>query len=301
MLKGFICPDGNRVDTEECLAGRCRMKTRCAPLGYLQLCAKQRPWDGKPSVTQLISGTRQQYLMLKHDFDEDPRDCAWKVLGTKSHSGLDDENSLSFTEEKMSWEGITGTTDLVEEQPNGDLWLVDYKVSGSFKVASAIGMVKKEKILLDEAGNERKYKNGKTMKETWYEMDLTRADIRDWQLQLNAYRLFFEKDTGFKITALKIFTVVRDGKTYVADGRGITEPYYYIDVPMLPDEEVEKYFSQKRDLLLLAVNSDTPPPPCSSHETWEGRKCKGYCAVKDRCCELGNPYITSEMPEEGAE
>ena len=57
-LTQFICPDKERVTISQCLSGNCRMSNRCAPLGYLQLCARQRPWEGKASVTQLIDGTR---------------------------------------------------------------------------------------------------------------------------------------------------------------------------------------------------------------------------------------------------
>ena len=273
------------------------MKNRCAPLGFLQLCAKQRKWNGTPSVTQLIDGTRKQFLMMTTDYAEDPKDCAWKVLGTKSHSGLDNDNDMSFTEEKVEGFGMSGTADLVEQQQNGDLWLVDYKVSGSFKVAQALGLVKVERERFDEQGNPLKYKNGKVQKDVSWVADPTKRDLKDWALQLNAYRMLFEKQ-GFKITALKIFTVVRDGRTYIAEGRGVTDPFTYIDIPILPDSEVSEYFGKKGKALCTAMTGGVVPPPCSADETWNGRKCASFCPVKNKCMEYGNPYINSTEGED---
>lgn len=290
MLRWFICPDKEKTEVSDCISGKCRMGNRCAPLGYLQLCARQRKWDGTPSVTQLIDGTRKQFLMIRTDYAEDPKDCAWKVLGTKSHAGLDEDNDLSFTEEKFVEDGISGTADLIEQQPNGDMWLIDYKVSGSYKVAQALGIVKVEREKLDEHGNVLKYKNGKPQKDVEWVVDPLKRDVDDWALQLNAYRLLVEKQ-GFKITALKIFTIVRDGRTYVAEGRGVKDPYAYIDIPMKTDEEVREYFNGKRDVLVSAMDSGNVPAPCSPSETWSGRKCNGYCPVKDECLKYGNPYI----------
>lgn len=273
------------------------MSNRCAPLGYLQLCARQRPWEGKASVTQLIDGTRRQFLLLTTDFAESPQDGAWRVLGTKAHAGLDMDNSLSFTEEKLEYEGVTGITDLIEQQQNGEYWLIDYKVSGSYKVAKAIGMVKRERINLDPSTGEPIKVRGKVSKNTWYEIDTELADVEDWGIQLNAYRLATEKTLKFDIARLKIHCIVRDGATYVAKQRGIINNFYYIGVPFMRDIVVARYLEEKKDALLTAMGRKVVPVACSEKEAWNGNKCN-ICPVADTCIKNGNPYITRLQSEE---
>lgn len=297
MYRLILCPDGKTQDIKECLAGKCRMEERCAPLSYLSLAARERVWKGIPSVTQLIDGTRRQYLLLTTDTTLNPDKAAFRVLGTKGHASLDDDNDLSFTEEKFESTEIHGTADLLELQMTKLFWLGDYKTSGSYKVAKALGMVKKQEPICDENGNQLKHKNGKPQFKRWFEFDNSQRDVRDWALQLNKYRIELEKRLGEKIPRLKVFCIVRDGNTVTAKGRGILRNTYYLDIPLLPDAEVEAYFSAKRTALLDALATGIMPEECTPEEAWGGNKCKD-CEVREACAKAGRSYVIKEEEEE---
>lgn len=305
MLKHVICPNGDHVLAEECKAGKCPQPHRCRPLSFLRACLEEREWKGLPSVTQLISGTRYAYLKIVSDYDEKPQSSIFKVLGTSAHAALDDEDGVSFTEESFTHEGVSGVTDRIEEQPNGDLFIIDYKVCGSFKVAKALGMVKVKENVLDENGNQTYFKSGakkgQPKTRNVYALDITQADRRDWTLQLNYYRIMVEKALGVKIAKLKIHAIVRDGGTVAALSRMVSELDYYFDIDILPDETVLAYFRFKRDALLNALDQGKMPAPCNAHESWEGRKCKdpAYCPMRDTCIANGdNPYTGANTDDE---
>ena len=305
MLKNVICPDGSLVLAAECKAGRCPHPHRCRPLSFLRACLAEREWKGVPSVTQLISGTRYAYLKIVSDYNEKPQSGIFKVLGTSAHAALEDEDNVSFTEEAFTHDGVSGVTDRIEEQPNGDMFVIDYKVCGSFKIAKALGMVKVRENVLDEQGNQTYFKSGakkgQPKTRNVYVLDVTQADRRDWTLQLNYYRIMVEKALGVKIAKLKIHAIVRDGGTVAALSRMVTESDYYFDIDILPDDTVLSFFHFKRDALLRALETKTMPAPCSAHESWDGRKCKdhSYCPMRETCIANGdNPYTGANTDDE---
>lgn len=308
MLKNVICPSGALVPAEQCKSGKCPLPHRCRPLSFLRACLEEREWKGVPSVTQLISGTRYAYLKIKSDYDEKPQSSIFKVLGTSAHAALDDEDGVSFTEEAFTHDNISGVTDRIEEQPNGDLFIIDYKVCGSYKVAKALGMVKVKENVLDDQGNVTYFKSGarkgQVKTRNVYVLDVTQADRRDWTLQLNYYRIMVEKALGTKIKALKIHAIVRDGGTVAALTRMVSELDYYFDIDILPDETVLSYFHFKRDALMKHLAEGTVPPPCTPHESWDGRKCKdhAYCPMRETCIAIGdNPYTSANTDNEEEE
>ena len=305
MLKNVICPDGREVPVPQCLAGNCPHPYRCRPLSYIRVCLAERIWDGTPSVTQLINGTRFAYLKITEDYSEKIGAGVFKVLGTSAHAALDDEDGVSFVEEKFTHDMISGTADRIEEQPNGEMWLIDHKVVGSYKVSKALGMVRVREQVKDENGNQEYYKSGAKKgqpKERWaYVLDITQADRRDWTLQLNYYRIMVEAQTGYKISRLKIHAIVRDGGTMAARQRMVDQNDYYMDIDILPNDTVIAYFRFKRDKLLSALETKTLPAPCTKEECWDGRKCANpdYCPVRDKCLEHGdNPWVGSDTTED---
>ena len=298
MIKWIKCPDGGKAVKEECLAGHCRLGRRCAPVVYLQLVCRERVWKGIPSVTQLLQGTREAYLKITSDFTADPQGATFRVLGTRGHTALDTDNDLSFTEEHFEGQLIQGTADLLEKQENGEWWLIDHKTAGSFKVAKALGLVKHEEPILNEDGTPAKHKNGKPKKNiSWVitpeSLKEREKDIRDWIFQLNAYRIEMEKALGEDISRLFIFAVVRDGGTFSATNRGVTENFYYIPIPMVNNDIVTSYFSMKRQMLLAALDNKEPPIECSPEECWNGRKCE-MCEVAEACAKIGRSYKSVE-------
>ncbi len=274
------------------------------PLPFLIMCASVRIWKGVPSVTQLINGTRMEYLKLTIDYAIKPSDMAFAVIGIRAHKKLESfDTDISFPEEKLCMEDITGTMDLLEQQPNGDWWLQDYKTWGSYKIAKCLGIVKTEKPLLDEEGNQILLKTGKNKGKPKQEKIFTRdskaVDMTDAILQLNRYRMMAEEALQEPIKAMKIFAIVRDNTTYIAKSRGIMEEVYYIDVPFRDDKRVDMYFETKKNNLLLALERKIMPTICTEHECWEGRRCVGYCNVNEMCRLVGdNLYLKEETVNE---
>jgi hypothetical protein len=284
-LKGFICPDQGRILTTDCLKeGGCRMGERCASRSYLKMCSSERHWTGKPSTTQLIQGTMCSFLKLTQEYYISPDSRAFMINGTKGHKvlescGADDEFSL--IEEAFTGEDTkeTGIADFLEIE-NGTSILGDNKVSGSYKVAKALGMT-----IVEEATDEV-FKSGKRKGEKKTRKVLVRdessIDRREWELQLNKYRIEFQ-NRGFKIDKIKIQCIVRDGGTYIARSRGVFRNVYYFEIARLDDNLVLEYFERKRKALEQALKQGYWDTPCDAQENWGGLKCSRYCEVADFC------------------
>jgi hypothetical protein len=274
------------------------MGERCATRSYLQLVSTERVWTGKPSTTQLIRGTLEAYLTLTEEYSISPDSRAFMIHGTKGHAVLESSSDeLSSLEERFDGYEVeeTGITDVVETE-DGISVMVDYKTSGSFKVAKALGF----KVI--EKESEEIFKSGKRKGEKKLIKELVRKiefeDRWEWELQLNKYRIEWEKKhIPRKISKLKIQCCVRDGSTYIARSRGIFRNIYYFDLRIMPDLEVLEYFKRKRNALLNALKTKTTPHHCDAKENWDGLKCAKYCQVAE-FCNFGK-YIYQTKQTEG--
>lgn len=290
----FICPDGRRVLIASCHE-KCRMGMRCATLPALLSIGKQRPWTGTPSTTQLIKGTREAYLEITNEYAASPDSFAFAFIGTKAHARLERNEAMNhLMEERLEEDGISGMFDLYGEE-DGVRTLFDYKVSGSYKVAKAIGLKEVEEEVPGEVfrSGPRKGKN-RTVKR----IVQGEPDLGDWGLQLNHYRQLLESK-GFPVDRMVLQAIVRDGGTYLAKKRGLARNIYLIDVPRLDDNAVTAYFAGKRDALKAALETDTIPPPCSEEERWQDRKCAEFCRVAE-FCDHGQAIRASQTTEEVA-
>ena len=231
--KWFRCPDQKTVLIEDCLKlGGCRMNNRCATLSYLRLIGYDREWRG---VTPSAAGTgpRLLYLRASTDYTIDPNDRTFAALGTSVHGKLSLHQYTHdvLAEEELSDEKMRGIADVLEvDEENQDFYiLTDYKTWGSFKVGKAFGLVKIEKPLLDENGDPVLLKSGKNKgkpkMKAMIEMHPEKADIYETALQLNRYRIFFER-ANFKISKIQVQAIVRDGNSYTAKNRGIERNLY---------------------------------------------------------------------------
>lgn len=281
-IKWFTCPDGQAIEIADCLKeGNCRMKDRCATRSYLQLISKDRIWTGKPSTTQLISGTMYSFLKLMRDYAVSPSDRAFMIHGTKGHGTLeasDDEYSLleeSFKDDSEE----SGIADVLEIE-GGLSVLVDYKTSGSFKVAKALG------FHIEEEPTGEVYKSGKRKGEEKTRKILKKSDEKidrwEWELQLNNYRMKFEK-AGFKVDRMKIMCIVRDGNTFIARSRGVFRNIYYFDIARIDDKIVRDYFDIKKKALLKALDDGFCQGVCNAKENWDSLRCQNYCEVAEHC------------------
>ena len=221
------------------------------PKTYLNQVLSQREWTGIPSVTQLLNGTRQEYLKIMTEWGYSPDDAAWLVLGIGAHKNL--ENSApeeADAELSLRTDYVTGITDLLEEKPDGTWRIVDYKTLGSYKV----------KMLKSQSA--------------WH----------DYGMQLNMYRIMAQEQFPNRdINEMKLFVIVRDGGTFSAKKNGIEETNKFLDVPWYDDDEVKTFFKEKRDALVNAVTNKELPIKCNDRETWNGRRCNGYCPVANAC------------------
>ena len=283
-IRDFICPDKQRILTGDCLQeGGCRMGERCASRSYLLMARSDRPWTGKPSTTQLISGTMQAFLKIKHPYAIYPDARAFMIHGTVGHHKLEDAGTgdeISELEVKFQSGDITGIADGIETE-KGKRILYDTKTAGSYKVAKALGF-----FVEDEPTGEF-YKSGKRKGEEKTRKVLKRDDSKidryEWELQTNRYRMEYEKKTGEKIDELKIQCVVRDGNTYIARSRGVFRNVYYFKIRILPDAEVTEYFERKRAALMKAVEQGYWNEACTKDENWDSLKCQNYCEVAEFC------------------
>lgn len=291
-LKYALCPDGKKTEVTACL-NWCPLGDRCLPLPTLHAILWEREWTGTPSTTQLINGTRLEYLKLTCDYGIDPKDRAFALLGTWHHGRLQAiaKKLNVLSEEKLEGE-VTGIFDLLEpdEQTKGEAYiLTDYKTSGSFKVAQWLGLVGHK--VPDPSGavyqrNGDGYQKGDPKMVTEWTPDPSKADLWSEELQLNNYRLMVEA-LGFPVSRMRLQVTVRDGGTFVAENRGIMEKMYMIPVKRLEDEHIETYFALKKQTLQAYLSLKEIPLPCSARESWAGRRCAGYCDVAEFCSEGG--------------
>lgn len=295
--KFFICKDGEQIEISKCLEnGGCRMVSRCSTLPYLRLVSYDREFKGV-SPSNAGTGPREIYLKATTDYAIDPNDRAFAAHGTAAHEKLSIHKYVRnvLSEEKLSDEDMAGISDCLEvdENYNDCYVLSDYKTWGSYKVAKSLGFVVEKKdvpifengkpVLLKSGKNKGKPKTKVVSKKI---IDPNVIDMKSEELQLNRYRIFFEK-YGFPISRMQIQAIVRDGGTYIAQSRGIDKNVYIIPVAKMYDKDVLSYYDTLSKEVKLAFNTERVRK-CNEWESWGGRKCNGYCDVKQKCEEYND-------------
>lgn len=283
----FICPDGGEITIEDCLK-KCRLQGkinpvtgdyyvpcgRCLSAPTLRKLSKQREWTGKPSTTQCLRGTREAFLTITKDYAVDPKSMMFALLGTQTHANLEDGMGESDIGEQRLDDGIsTGAFDFYSPENGGTLF--DYKTYSSFVVAKYLG-IKSKKVQVGW------FKNGKPRYKTMYTKGNAKLDF-DLAVQLNDYRMKIESQLKLPVSHLVCEMIVRDGGTYIANSRGVTERSYLIEVGKISDHWMKLYMERKASDLIKAVELNKMPPPCRGHECWHGRKCKDFCPVNKYC------------------
>lgn len=290
-LKNFICPDRNEIKVDDCL-NACRMPARCATRPYLRLIGYDREWRGV-SPSSAGNGPRLLYLKATSGYAVDPQSRVWAAFGTSTHDNLGmhrySKNVLS--EEPLSDESMKGIADVLEpdESISDQYVLTDYKTWGSFKVAKALGLsiLTEDEPILDDEGNQVLLKSGKNKGEVKTKQKKTRlvepekADLRSEELQINRYRMFFEYN-GFPISRMQIQAIPRDGGTFIATNRGIEKNLYVIPIKRLHDIDVHRFYLKLQQEVDKAFRYGFIRK-CNDWESWEGRRCKGYCEVSEDC------------------
>ena len=279
-VKRFICPNGDRVMIGDCL-NQCPQKVRCMSKPTLRNLAANCKDRGfaKFSVTELIRGTREMFLLKNMDYDVEPQSMLFAAHGTAIHK-INEENSEGIISElRLENEIATGQIDAYGDSlGTGENILLDYKVTSSFKARKALGFHQ-----VDVPTGEL-YKTGIKKGQPKYKKEWREGGNRgvfEWALQLNFYRILLEEH-GYKVDGMYIQMYIRNFSKATGENN-ITRPIYVIKINKISDIWIRRWFKAKLDRLEQALRENKLPAPCKKRETWDGNKCKGYCNVATYC------------------
>ena len=260
----FVCPNGNRIRIADCLR-ECPNSQRCMFLPTLRAVANSLDRNiAEPTVTELITGTRETYLKKTTAYAVEPASVLYALQGQAFHS-INELNTQGeiLSERRLKNEITSGQFDLYGKILDTDEGILgDLKVTSSFKMMRALGIYK-EKIDTGEV-----YKSGVKKGQPKFRTELRYDGVRDlldWAIQLNAYRMLLE-EAGFKVNRMVIQVLCRD-----------------MPINKISDRWLTRYFRHKAKLLREAMENKTLPPVCSVRERWGDRKCMGYCAARENC------------------
>lgn len=302
--KWFRCPDGETIPIEHCLKlGGCRMAERCGTRPYLKMAGRNRPFNCKVTPSAAANGPLYMYLKGTVDYVVSPEGMVWASFGIGTHGKLSIHKYTQdvISEEQLSDEAMKGIPDVLDESEveEGKFVLYDYKTWGSYKLAKALGIIKasKDEIVTDTQGRPVLLKSGpnkgkpKTHKVTWFiikpEDVIKTGALFSEEMQLNRYRIFFEK-AGFSIKEMYIQAIPRDGGTYIAEGRGITRNLYIIPIRFISNVQVLAHYERLQEELTHACETGGEARLCNTRECWSGRRCDGYCEVAEYCASKYN-------------
>lgn len=318
-MNNVIYPDGSKeLITDELLEKGSDLQRKNIPLPYLRLVvSKPREYKGTMGVTSVLNGHRYNYLKYKVRPDFDLNGSAFMALGISSHNVMD--SNVADKDESEEWlldGNVKGRSDLLEVNEGMNI-LSDYKVSGSYKVASSIGIVEGPKVpVFDQFGNPvlyqrngKGYNKGDQKMEKSYIVDPAKGECWEYSMQLNKYRIMYQKQ-GVRIDKLQIFFIVRDGGTIASKSRGVDKNIYLLEIPFLPDEEVEQFYNTRtkqfyeimsqtkeiegtpEEVVAQTVAKGVSIPLCNARENWDGRRCENYCSYSFACKLFNdNPYL----------
>lgn len=277
---GFKC-FGKNIEFAQCLA-ECPFADkfpagRCLSKRTLRFIAEQREWNGVPSTTQLLKGTREAAFEILYPYYIDPQQSIFRIIGTKSHGLLEQYvGSNELGEERLKDEISSGAFDFYDSE-TCDLY--DTKTSGSYKVRKALGLYQVDVPtgeVYKTGANKGKPKTKKEWREGGY------RDCLDWKIQLNDYRMKLES-YGFPVRKMFIEAFPRDGGVKAAAMNGVDQNALLLPINKIPDRHIRAYMMDKSSRLLNAIETKFIPPKCRPRETWNGRKCQGYCNVSEYC------------------
>jgi hypothetical protein len=285
----FVCPDWNEHPIEACLQ-ECRLKGalaagRCLSVRSLKAIANQRKWNGVPSTTQLLRGTRESYLCLTEEYSIDPLDMVYALFGTKVHDLLDQYTPENGSSEIRLYDDISsGAYDFYQ-----DGVLYDDKTYGSYAVAKTLGLycVEVPDGFYKTNSKDGRFKKGDPKFKKVYQEGGVKHRF-DLNVQMNDYRMKLEKE-GFPVKMMVCEMLVRDGGTYVAKNRGVNQKACLAVINKISDKWIHLYMKTKWGQLKHALETKTLPPVCKPRERWydaktgKSNKCANYCQVRNKC------------------
>jgi len=278
--RGFTCPDGEPVTFDACLA-KCRMASRCAPRPILAALASGRRTDATPSTTEILGPPRLAWLKRMYPWHETPASRKWALMGSAMSVVLEDGASDNELAEATFRDATNkGTLDHYDPETKT---LTDWKFWGAFPVSMIVTCEREVPGEVFKSGPRKgKQKLARVL-------DLAGAGARlmaekpetAWQLNDYAAKV---RAYGFPVEHLTLFLVVRDADMW-AKQRGLSEPWYAVDVPLKPESEVRAYMKQRRAELEGYLDTGICPPICTPIERWNERRCDSFCPLRKRCDE----------------
>lgn len=281
------------------------------PTIVLDQLSNTREWSGVPHVTDLCIDTREAFLKYSYNYTEDADHAIRMAMGSIRHASILSGELTEVTFENVD---VTGSADLFDVRPNGDLYLTDIKFYSSYSVAKHLGITTEKKPLVNDQGNISYYKNGKQKMKTYVIFQPPQKNYVT--LQLNIYAYFLEKlikenkvlqkklfDAGAHIYAnidhdkifdkLAVFMYVTDGGTWMAKNRGIyRNSYYDNEIDLIPG--IGPIIETKVSALKTALAKGVCPPMCKDIYCMDDRyKCNNFCPVRDICSKIGGEYQQS--------
>lgn len=274
----FQCPNGDITPFKQCLQ---HCDHRCMALPALVSAADQRPWRGKPSVTQLIKPTRQTYLEITNDYAVHPMGSIAAMIGTNSHKAFEEHQPNGWLSEVRLEDDITSGQFDAYDCKNMVLW--DWKFFGAFRVAKALGYTPRWKKRIIARGKDK----GKEKWEQVFEPGGVR-DVMEIAVQLNYYRYLMEKH-NLPVKKINVNMFIRGGIDATAKKYGITQAGYIVPINFISLHWVRTYMKAKYDALMRALDSGEIPAVCSKKERWDtsksypDRRCRDWCSVHEFC------------------
>lgn len=271
--KFFKCPDGQKIEIEQCYK-KCRMAERCMLLPVLKAVGKTRPWHRKPSVTQLLKDTRQTYLEIVNDYAIDPQKGIASMIGTNSHSLMENNVPNGFLSEVRLEDDITSGQFDAYDMKNKTL--IDFKFFGAYRIAMALG---KRPKWVSKGTYSRGVNKGKPK---WVQefVDGGIRDVLEISKQLSYYKVLM-KAHGLEVKDIKVQMLIRGGLDKTAKSYGLDRMSYVIRLNGISERWIRIYMKAKYDKLMKALETKKLPPVCK--DRWNDLKCKEYCSVNEFC------------------
>ncbi len=278
----FVCPKTKEnIEICQCLE-QCTADRRCLFLPTLRSVADSldRKLE-KPTVTELISGTRETFLKKTTEYAVDPMRQLYAIHGSAVHAINENHTEGNMLSEERLADNITsGKFDLYGEIVDiNDKTLGDYKITSSYKLMKALGFYKVDVPTGEVYKTGMKKGQPKTRKE-WRDDGV--RHVLEWAIQLNYYRILLEQ-CGFTVNNMVIQAMCRDYSLRIAAERNIRKPVYLIPIRRISDRWIKLYMGTKARRLKEALDKKIQPRICNTRERWHDRKCAEYCDVAENC------------------
>lgn len=191
---------------------------------------------GRIGATDLIDAPLRRILQMKYfnDIQEDASENLWSLLGKAVHYVVEKAGSASTSEYKAEFEHESGALLVTVGDYYDNQILTDWKITS-----------------------------------VWSFLLGTKDD---WINQLNVVRYIYEhKDIPVK--QMQVYAILRDHmKSKIYDAGYPQVPFQKIDIPLMPNHELEKYVGERVYLHLEAekhISDITKIPQCSPKERWQ--------------------------------